>query len=65
MFGPYGKLDNCIRAEDQIQSWVKFLNTDALARQAWCSSQAMVRIRSIPPKAFVGEINRLMDTPCS
>jgi hypothetical protein len=64
LFGPYGKLDNCIRPRDTTQSWVAFLNTDPLARQAWCGSRRFVQIRSILPKAFVDEIDRLMANPC-
>jgi hypothetical protein len=63
LFGPYGKLDNCIRPHDTTQSWVEFLNTDPLARQAWCVRN-FVAAPSTAPKAFVEEINRLMAKPC-
>jgi hypothetical protein len=64
LFGPYGKLDNCIRPHDTTQSWVVFLNTDPLARQAWCGARTIVTVPSVAPKAFVDEINRLMANPC-
>src|SRR6187549_3473741 len=35
-WGPYGKLDNCVRPDDDSQSWVDFLNNDAIARAIWC-----------------------------
>jgi hypothetical protein len=63
LFGPYGKLDNCIRPHDTTQSWVDFLNTDPLARQAWCSRN-FVTAPSTAPKAFVEEVNRLVAKPC-
>jgi hypothetical protein len=64
LFGPYGKLDNCIRPHDTTRSWVDFLNTDPLARQAWCASQTFVTVPSTAPKAFVDDVNRLMADHC-
>jgi hypothetical protein len=32
-WGPYGKLNNCVRPDDDAQSWVDFVNNDAIARQ--------------------------------
>ena len=64
LFGPYGKLDNCIRPHDTTQSWVQFLNTDPLARQAWCNSQSIASVPSTAPPGFVDEINKLMVNPC-
>lgn len=32
-WGPYGKLNNCVRAGDDAQSWVDFLNADAIDRR--------------------------------
>jgi hypothetical protein len=63
-WGPYGKIDNCVRPNDLTQSWLDFLNTDPLARDLWCGSRAFVRVASITPKAFVDEINSLMTNPC-
>jgi hypothetical protein len=63
LFGPYGKLDNCIRPHDTSQSWVDFLNADPLARQAWCVRN-FATTPSTAPKALVDEINRLIANPC-
>lgn len=65
LFGGYGKLENCIRPDDQIQAWLNFLKTDQRARQAWCNSRVFANFPSLPPRAFVDEINRLMANPCA
>jgi hypothetical protein len=64
LFGPYGKLDNCIRPHDTTQSWVAFLNADPLGRQAWCAGQTYVSVPSTAPKGFVEDVNRLMANHC-
>jgi hypothetical protein len=38
-WGPYGKLNNCVRPNDDVRSWVDFLNNDAIARQLWYFAQ--------------------------
>jgi Family of unknown function (DUF6152) len=63
-WGPYGKMDNCIRPGDQIPTWVEFLNRDTLARDLWCSGQKDPRIPSVAPAAFVEDVNRRMDSGC-
>ncbi|HEX5419881.1 MAG TPA: hypothetical protein VFY39_07765 [Gammaproteobacteria bacterium] len=63
-WGPYGKLDNCIRPEDKTQSWLGFLNSDWRAREAWCASRTYAGVASIAPKAFVDKVNRLMAEQC-
>jgi hypothetical protein len=64
LFGGYGKLENCIRPDDQIPAWVNFVNTDSRARNAWCNSRVFANFPSLPPRAFVDEINRLIANPC-
>ena len=64
LFGPYGKLDNCIRPHDTTQSWVNFLNADPLGREAWCKSRSFVRTPSTPQNALADEIDKLMADPC-
>lgn len=64
-WGPYGKLDNCIRPGDQTRSWADFLNTDSLARENWCRSRTFVNVASLASKAFVDEIDGLMANPCN
>jgi hypothetical protein len=64
LFGGYGKLENCIRPDDQFQAWVNFVNTDQRAGDAWCNSRVFANFPSLPPRAFVDEVNRLMARPC-
>jgi hypothetical protein len=63
-WGPYGKLDNCVRPDEQTQPWLDFLNSDPLARDFWCNSRGFVRVASTAPTGFVDEINGLMANPC-
>jgi hypothetical protein len=64
-WGPYGKLDNCIRPDDQPQAWLEFLNADPLAREFWCNSRHFVGVASTAPKGFVDEIDGLItNLPC-
>lgn len=63
LFGPYGKLDNCIRPDDKADTWVEFLNTDSLAQEAWCR-RGITAFSSTAPKGFVDEVNRKMTNPC-
>ena len=64
MFGGYGKLENCVRPDDSVPAWVRFVDTDGRARNAWCNSRVFANFPSLPPKAFVDEVNRLMANPC-
>jgi len=59
LFGPYGKIDNCIRPDVPVQTWVDFLNTDPLAREAWCG------FRTKGSTGKTDEIDRLMAHPCN
>jgi hypothetical protein len=63
-WGPYGKLDNCIRPSDELESWLDFLNADPLAPALWCNGQHQKTVPSIAPKALVDEINRRVVPPC-
>jgi hypothetical protein len=64
-WGPYGKLDNCVRPDDRQQSWLDFLNGDPIARDLWCARVATLPPASTVSTAFVQSINRLMAHPCS
>lgn len=64
LFGPYGKLDNCIRSGDTARSWVDFLDTDPLALQAWCKGQTLVSVPSTAPRELVQEINERIASQC-
>jgi hypothetical protein len=63
-WGPYGKMDNCVRPGDQIPAWLEFLDRDTLARDMWCNGQTYTQIASVAPEAFVAEVNRRMKIPC-
>jgi hypothetical protein len=63
-WGPYGRLENCIRPGDSHEQWVKFLKEDPAALPAWCSSSTYVRVPSVAPPGFVAEVDRLMGNPC-
>ncbi len=69
-WGSYGRLDNCVRTGDEIETWLNFLNSDARARERWCGSQhtpvgsRYFPVAPIAPPALVGEITRLMARPC-
>ena len=63
-WGPYGKLDNCVRARDTAQAWQQFLNRDVLARELWCSGLRYTQTPSVAPKTFVEDVNRGLAAPC-
>lgn len=63
-WGPYGKLDNCIRSSDRPQAWLDFLHSDPLALEFWCNIRGFVGVVSTAPKGFVDEINRVLSDPC-
>ena len=63
-WGPYGKIENCISPDDEAQTWADFLNTDPMARAAWCLSPTFVWAASLPAREFVDEVSSLMVNPC-
>jgi hypothetical protein len=64
IFGGYGKTENCIRPDDEVSSWVDFLNGNSMARGVWCMRRFGASFPSVAPQAFVAEVNRLMSDPC-
>jgi hypothetical protein len=64
-WGPYGKLDNCVRPNDTAQTWVDFLNTVPIAGELWCRGMIYASVPSVAPKALVEEVNRRMKYPCN
>jgi hypothetical protein len=64
IWGPYGKLVNCVRPGDRPQSWVEFVDVDPIARDAWCNSLVFEKVPTLAPAAFVDEVNRQMKDPC-
>jgi len=64
LWGPYGKLDNCVRPDDSKQSWLDFLS-NPMARDLWCNNYtASVPLSPLAPKALVDDINREMTPRC-
>ena len=63
-WGPYGKLDNCVRGSDRANAWRDFLNTDPLARDLWCNGRSNTKAASVAPKALVDEIDRSITNRC-
>jgi hypothetical protein len=63
-YGPYGKLENCIRPGDTAEKWVRFLKDDALAMPAWCDSHRYTQVPTVAPPGFVDAVDRLMGNPC-
>jgi hypothetical protein len=63
-WGPYGKLDNCIRPDDSLQTWVDFVNTNPMAREYWCNRRGVVKASSVATPSFVDEIDGRMAQPC-
>jgi len=64
-WGPYGKLDNCVRPGDQAQSWVDFLNANPAIQEHRCNTfTASFPLSALSSRALVDEINRLVANPC-
>lgn len=64
LWGPYGKLVNCVRPNDQAQAWAEFLNADPLGQEAWCKGQTYVNVALLPSKETVASINNLLSNRC-
>jgi hypothetical protein len=63
MWGGYGTLENCVRPDDRIQSWLTFV--DSRGREAWCSGKTRASGPSVTTsKRFVEEIDSRMANPC-
>ncbi len=62
-WGPYGKMDNCVRPSDRAKAWADFLNTEPLARDLWCNGRAN-KAALVAPKALVDEIDDLLANRC-
>lgn len=63
-WGPYGKLNNCVRPADDSQSWVDFLNNDAIARNIWCDRTRTSVPTVAAAKPLAEEIERRLAVPC-
>ena len=63
-WGPYGKVDNCVRPDDEPESWLDFLKADPLAQEFWCNSRGFVGVASTAPTGFVDELDSRLTLPC-
>ena len=64
LWGPYGKLDNCVRPNDSKERWVEFLS-NPMARDLWCNNYvATFALSPLASKPLVDEINGELTPPC-
>jgi Family of unknown function (DUF6152) len=63
LWGPYGKLDNCIRADDTASIWIEFLRADPLALESWCRRPSPKVPSHAASLATVAQINRGVTCP--
>jgi hypothetical protein len=63
-WGSYGKLMNCIRPGDRVQTWIDFVNGDPRAWQLWCGGRGFTLVPTIAPPEFVADVDRGLDQPC-
>lgn len=63
-WGPYGKMDNCVRPDDSAESWRQFLDTDLLARDLWCGGRRQINAISITPAPFLAAVGGSIENPC-
>ena len=64
LWGPYGKLDNCVRPNDSKEVWLEFLS-DPMARDLWCNNYvATFALSPLASKPLVDEINAALEPPC-
>jgi hypothetical protein len=64
LWGPYGKLDNCVRANDSAQIWLQFLS-NPMAHDLWCSGYAAAfPLSPLASKPLVDDINGELSPPC-
>jgi len=64
-WGSYGKLQNCVRPGDRVQTWIDFVNSDPRAWQLWCNGRRFTAAATIAPAEFVADVDRGLDQPCN
>lgn len=67
LWEPHGVIAACMRSsDDQRPSWIRFLNTNARARRAWCEQREFTAIQADASlREFIETINGLIDDPCA
>ena len=63
-WGPYGRLDNCIRPGDTARAWITFLDRDPLAHRQWCDAMRSGRQARQAPRSLADEVNRGLAASC-
>ena len=63
-WGGYGKLTNCVRPDDSIETWREFLDADHLARDLWCAGRRQVQAATLAPEEFLDEVSGQLNEPC-
>lgn len=63
LWGPYGRLGNCVRADDAAPAWADFLNADPLAWEAWCTWRTGAT-STVASSAFLDEVKRSLGARC-
>ena len=63
LWGPYGKLDNCVRANESAQQWITFLS-NPMAHELWCGYAAAFPLSPLASKPLVDDINAELEPRC-
>ena len=65
LWGPYGKLDNCVRADRLDGSrWLRLPGATPMARDLWCNNYvASIPLSPLASKPLVDDINGQLATP--
>ena len=63
-WGPYGKLDNCVRPADTPEQWARFLKAVPMGLEYWCKGLGYARVPSVAPPGFVQAVNRQIGDVC-
>jgi hypothetical protein len=64
LWGPYGKLENCVRPNDSAQRWLQFLS-NPMARELWCNNYtARFPLSALASKPLVDDINGELTPRC-
>jgi hypothetical protein len=64
-WGPYGRIDNCVRPDDDRRRWLELLESDSAAKEGWCDKERAAVPTRAESRPLVDEIGRLLTPPCS
>lgn len=63
-WGPYGKMQNCLRPGDDPKRWHELMQSDPLAREAWCDKARAAIPTRAESRALVDEIDAALAQTC-